>query len=346
MLGFLGMNKKRKPLIRNTLVFLDTGFFKNYKATDRNHLDFLKYAKEEKLTFCTSHICLEEWRSQKTQNLRDFLNTATTNYNTHTRQNPISDEILSPYPLRHPSAEEIDEKSKVFIDTFVADNNIVRYMPTENHVTRTWEAYFSGFPPFSRRKNREDIPDSWVFEAARDMRFDEEYRGVTNRFCIGGDKNLNSNFESLGLKPITVTELLEILKQEEDASVAIPTIETVANPMSPNTPIADASAAISADSDLNQILETAISAEIREIYIRILGYVFWLSTPSKAELFSLIENRGLNRALIEAAGTILSQPNLQIIQDTGNHYLPVNKSICENAANLVMTEIIEILDTV
>ncbi len=346
MLGFLGMNKKRKPLIRNTLVFLDTGFFKNYKATDRNHLDFLKYAKEEKLMLCTSHICLEEWRSQKTQHLRDFLNTATTNYNMHTRQNPISDEILSPYPLRHPSTEEIDEKSKTFVDAFVADNNIVRYMPTENHVTRTWEAYFAGFPPFSRRKNREDIPDSWVFEAARDMRFDEEYRGVANRFCIGGDKNLNGNFEALGLKTITVTELLELFKQEEDASAAVPAIEVAVSPTSQNILITDVGATISADSDLNQILETAISVEIREIYIRILGYVSWLSSPSKAELFSLIENRGFNRALIEAAGTILSQSDLQIIQDTGNHYLPVNKSVCEEAANLVMMEIIEILDTV
>ena len=175
------------PLIKNTIVFLDTGFFKNYKEEGKYDPDFLEYSRKEKIILLTSHLCLEEWRSQKVKWLEDYLDEWNEKYDRQIQNNPIANEILGPYPLRHPDPEEINEKSQKVVNEFVEDNKIIKYMPTERHIERTWTAYFRGLAPFKWRKNKNDIPDSWIFEAAKDIRFDEEYKDIQNRFCIGGD---------------------------------------------------------------------------------------------------------------------------------------------------------------
>ena len=53
------------PLLGNTLLFLDTGFFKNYKPKDGAYSQLFKYSVEGSIILCTSELCLEEWRTQK-----------------------------------------------------------------------------------------------------------------------------------------------------------------------------------------------------------------------------------------------------------------------------------------
>lgn len=330
-------------LIRNTIVFLDTGFFTKYSDQGKYDPDFLKYSRDEKVVIITPHLCLEEWRSQKVQYLNDYLNDAHGNYNHHTRNNPIADEILAPYPLRHPDQEEINEKSQKVVNDFVEANGIIRYMAPIQHIDRTWTSYFRGFAPFRARKTPKDIPDAWVYEAARDIRFHEDYKHLKNRFCIGSDSALKGHLQKLGFKPISVIDILEQLRQEE----AISPIDVASTGSStPSTLSAPASTpGISpAIYTLNDILGTALTDEMREIYIRVLGYAHWLSNPSKDKLFGMIERRGFRLDLVKAAASILSQPALGLIQDTGNHILPSNQAICEEAGNLITAEMIESLE--
>ncbi len=325
-------------LIHNTLVFLDTAFFKKYSDRDRYAPDFLKYCRDGKIALVTSHICLEEWRSQKVQHLNDYLASANSSYNSQTSSNPIADEILAPYRLRHPDQEEIDENSQRIVSRFVEANGIIRYMPTDQHIERTWRSYFRGFPPFKARKNAKDIPDSWIYEAAKDVRFHEDYEHIENKFSIGGDEFLNKHLKKLGLKPITVIELLELLKQEE-AGVNRPVEALATDRTAVAVPVA-----VDEITSLDEVLNGAMTDEMRQIYIRLLGYTHYLNNPGKEQLFTLIERRGFNPELIKAAAALLSQPSLELLQDTGNHILPTNRAICEEAGNLITAEIIEHLE--
>lgn len=161
-------------LIRNTLVFLETGFFKRYRTTDTGYRDFLRYSKEEKILLCTSSMCLREWRSQKVKMIANLIKSSQDNYTYTRRDNIIADEILSRYPGNYPDIEEIEKISIEVIKQFIEEHRIRIYDAKEDHIERTFEAYFNGSPPYRERKAKEDIPDSWVFEAAMVMNLNSE----------------------------------------------------------------------------------------------------------------------------------------------------------------------------
>lgn len=325
-------------LIRNTLVFLDTGFFKHHKPMDNAYKDFLQYSKDEKIVLCTSYMCLKEWHSQKVEQIIGFIKSSQENYSQTRRSNIVADGILSKYPGHYPDIEEIKKDSVQIIEEFIEDHGIRIYHPKEDHFDRVFGAYFNGEAPYRDRKAKEDIPDSWIFEAAKDARFDNDNEKLENKFCIGTDKDFNEHLEGLGLKPIKKFDLIEQLRREED-ELASGTQETT-KALADTVHVAEG---VEIDSDLEGLLNSAINPESREIYIRILGYTHWLSGPSKQDLFSIIEERGFNRQLIEAVATMLSQDSLELIEDTGNHFLPKNHVVCKEAANLIMEEAIEIL---
>lgn len=329
------------PLIRNSLVFLDTGFFKSHKTTDNVYRDFLLYSKDRKVRLCTSEMCLKEWHSQKVEQLESYFRTSQEKYSYLRRDSIVADEILSRYPGQYPDSEEIKKIAGEVIEQFVKEHEIQVYPATEEHIDRTFGAYFNGDPPYRGRKKKDDIPDSWVFEAAKDARFDQEHKSLQNRFCIGADKGLNEHLEQLGLRPINKSDLLDLLQREEQQLVGGgPEIQ--ATSVKRKEPETVTPAAPSEDS-LEIVLSTAISTELREIYIRVLGYTYWMSGPAKEDLIEMLEAKGFPRQLIEASVAILSQPSLKLITDTGNHILPTNKVVCEQAANLTMDEIVEVL---
>lgn len=331
-------NEILMALIRNTLIFLDTGFFKHHKPTDNAYKDFLQYSKDEKIVLCTSHICLREWRSQIVGEMQSYVRSVQGLYAEKRRNSLLADALLHNYQLVYPDESEIESVSIQVIEKFVNDHKIRIYNPREDHIERTFDAYFNGDPPYLAAKAKKDIPDSWVFEAAKDARFDKENKEFQNKFSIGNDKQLNDHLEALGLKPITKSGLLERLQREEDEfalgeqEIAKTLTNVVTTPQGTEL-----------NNGLKSVLGSAINPEIYEIYVRLLGYTHWFSGPAKKDLFSVIESRGFNRQLIEASATILSQASLELIEDTGNHFLPKNKAVCEEAANLIMEEILEIL---
>jgi len=326
-------------LIGNTLVFLETNFFVSYKPISQEHRDFLKYSQDEKIALCTSYICLREWRHQVVGGLKGYRDRVQQLYSDKKRDNILANELLDKHSPYYLSDEEIEKASVDIIEKFLKDNKIRIYNPTEDHIERTFDAYFKGDPPYTKQIERQDIPDSWIFEAAKDARFDDENKKYGNKFSIGNDKGLNDHLEGLGLKPTTKHDLLEQLKREED-KLAAGIKETKERPV--KTLVVPTEVKI--DSGLEGVLSSANTPEIREIYIRLLGYTHWLSGPAKQDLFSIIEGKGFSLQLIEASATILSQDSLELLEDTGNHLLPKNKDVCEEAASLIMEEILEILD--
>ena len=332
-------------LIKNTIVFLDTGFLKNHKPIDKSYDDFFQYSKDEKITLCTSYICIEEWRTQKVSRINGYVQKTTDEFINLRRTEIIAKGILEPDALKNiPDKTKIEQESKKLVEYFLEENKIAILLPTEGHINATWDAYFNGSPPFKQPKSRDDIPDAWVFESARDVLREEEFKELQNRFCICGDRNLDDALKSLGFKSITLLKLLELLQNEIQASTS--TIEQQATPVATNVLSRETTEGSEASKfdNLDNVLSTAMSPEIKEIYLRVLGFTHWLNYPSKENLIAAIATSGFESKLIGACAVLLSQEPLALIRDTGNHYLPMNKEVCKEAANRVMPEILKMLD--
>ncbi|HEY1248599.1 MAG TPA: hypothetical protein VGE97_06410, partial [Nitrososphaera sp.] len=173
---------------------------------------------------------------------------------------------------------------------------------------------------------------------------EEEFKNLQHRFCITGDGTLCDALKTLGFKATTPIDLLAMLQeevqaltgyvgqQEPETATGVPTGETVEQRESHEL------------GQLDKILATAINGDVKEIYLRLLGFSYWLDTPSKQDLVALIATRGFSDKLIEACAVLLSQKPLELIRDTGNHYLPRNREVCKEAANRVMPEILQMLN--
>lgn len=329
------------PLIRNTLVFLDTRFFRNYKPGDSAYRKLFEFSRDEKICLCTSYICIEEWRTQKVSHLSKALQDMQGKLDDLQGTNFIASNILDHnINKKFPDYEQIVKQSKVGIEQFVIENNIHVYEPKEKHIWTTWDAYFNGDEPFKQVKNRKDIPDAWILECARDALSDELNRNADSRFCIGEDNTLCHALNNLDFETTTVLELAERLEKEEAG--VVPETETIGTETLADTE----SETIQAKelSPLDALLSKAINAPSKEIYLRLLGFVVPLNTPTHDSLIDAVVSKGFDRKLIEACAVVLSDKSMPYIRDTGSHYIVGNKEICAAAAERLTEEIIDMLE--
>lgn len=336
------------PLIGNTIVFLDTSFFKEYRNNDQLYGDFFQYAKDEKIALCTSDITLEEWRTQKFAMHTKYIRTVIQDRNYHIANNFITDEMFTTIPPLSYDENATEQVSLRLVNNFMRENNITRFQPQPEHIERTWFSYFRGLPPFNAIKSRKDIPDAWIFEAARDLKDNPSYTTVKNRFCIGSDIKFQEHLEKLGLKSVTAAELVEQLKQEEAAQYAqtagaAHTIQVNETIVTSDTVIADVPERVDSNS-LDGILASALNNNWKDMYLRILGYISWTERPTKLELENYLTAHGHDLLMARAACVLLADPALGLITDSGNHYLARNNSILSEAATRIMPEILEQLE--
>lgn len=330
-------------LIGNTIAFLDTGFFKAYKPKNASYHDLFKFAEDKKIILCTSQLCLDEWRTQKVRDFSNNLNTIKSKLSTHRGENFISFHLFDQGFYGHlEDPELLLSKSNDIIDTFINANSIRRYRAVEKHIEATWDAYFQGKAPFKSIKNKSDIPDAWIMECARDALKEPEHVNLQNRFCITSDITLGNALKDLDFQLITIIDLLALLQKE--AQSIVPVIERHNMQILTNIISSEPSNKEGNLSQLDKILSTAISADIKDIYLRLLGFSQWMDSPLKEDLIAAIAARGFDSKLIEACAVLLSQKSLAFIRDTGNHYLPINKEVCQEAAERVMPEILQMLD--
>ena len=80
----------------------------------------------------------------------------------------------------------------------------------------------------------------------------------------------------------------------------------------------------------------------KDLDTKILGYVGYLGTPSKAQLFALLSKSGVS---VEIAKNVTERLAIAgVITDTGNHYLSKNKVASDLAATSIEPEIIQLLE--
>ncbi len=330
----------RVPLLGNCIIFLETGFFKRYKSKDEAYNFLFQHAKTGGIILCTSSLCLEEWRTQKIKHLEDCLRTFRQNISSHRGENYFSQLLLTPTIF-----EELDDlvyitsQSKNIINDFIDEHRIKIYPPLEKHIDSTWDAYFHGRPPFKERKNKNDIPDAWIYEGAKDAIETPEHAKYELRYCLSDDKTMSSALESLGYRPIKLQELIELL-HKENIQVKTPEFKS-------ETQVVEKSIHINEEikqTPLDELLAKTIHTNDREIYLRLLGYLAALDTPTHEQLISCVVLKGYNPKRVEACAVMLSGEPNPYIKDLGAHYIVGNQDVCHAAAERVMNDIIEMLD--
>ena len=97
---------------------------------------------------------------------------------------------------------------------------------------------------------------------------------------------------------------------------------------------------------LDSLLSKTPNDNIKNIYLRLLGFVVPLNTPTHDSLIVAVASKGFDRKLTEACAVILSDKTRPYIKDTGSHYIVGNKEICTAATDRLTQEIIDMLEQV
>jgi hypothetical protein len=109
--------------------------------------------------------------------------------------------------LAQAESETFQEIKKSF-DQWCGKNNVSIESIKDDHAQDVFDAYFTGKAPFKRIKNREDIPDAFIWTSVCDL-----CQNNTKVFLISGDKNLLNNC-SKGPKNLTGYDSIESFLKE------------------------------------------------------------------------------------------------------------------------------------
>ena len=242
-------------------------------------------------------------------------------------------------PLALWSDDAVASHSKKTMQVFAASNGIEVIEIGVDHAERAWERYFAVAPPFNpdskRQDRRKDIPDSWILEAAIDLK--AKYPNLRALCC---DKQLSDALNASDIEtdygtPEKAGELTGTLLDQLAAELAPPAPAVQESPDEP-CPVA------SSEPGLDAVL-AELQSEHKNLEVRVLGYVAYLETPAKDQLFDLLRKSGVP---VEMARNVAERLVLaKLIVDTGNHYLAADREAGDQAAARVEAEIIELLES-
>lgn len=320
-------------LLRNSLVFLDTGPLREYGVKKSEYAELFRYSTADAIKLCTSWMSIQEWVEQKISHYNGYRNSFSNLFGENCFVGTLLDRGNFPFP----DEEDFREKAYREASTICKTNHIEVFASSEDHIKRTWGSYFRITPPFRGLRDKENIPDAWVYEAALDAF--TQYRGLSNKFVVSSEKNkegkISTFLQQKGFKPITLLDLLQELKNEENNP------ETP--PPQPSQPAPVSALDAIPDGDLAGVLGQFVGTGFRDIAIGILGYSHWFKAPHKEFLRQLLQDRGHSLQNIDACSQLLSYGAEGLITLTGSNYIPRNTSICKLAAEKIKPEIIKIL---
>lgn len=302
----------------------------------------LEHAKAKRLQVLVPHIAWEEWRTQLLEESLELVRDLRTAHQKLAHK--MAGNLLLD-GLEHPalvlwSDDEVDGHSKKTMQIFAASNGIEVPKIGVDHAERAWQRFFTAGPPFNRvekRTNRrKDIPDSWILEAAIDLK--AQYPNLRALCC---DEALSTALRSCDIETdygptAKASEITRAFLEQLETEVTSPASATQEIPAAP-TPATGSRK----EPELAAVLAEA-QREFMDLDVRVLGYVAYLGTPTKNQLFELLEKSGVSVDMARNATERLAL--VKVIVDIGNHYLPGDKQAGEQAAAQVEPEIIKLLE--
>lgn len=269
----------------------------------------LRRAKRGELKIYIPHIVLEEQRTSSLATLEDQVEKLRSDFakliaagGSRALTQGLPDPILAIW-----TKEDLAQNSRHIFDKFIAENKIERLEATAAHGTRAWERYFDAAPPFNRNepreKRRKDIPDSWILEAAL------EIRNRRGRHCaLVADGRLGAALKAEGFEVYVDVASLDAVVEDATRVVA---------------------SRASASKSTSENLSSLRSPSFDNVDLAIMGLNEALGTPSKDVLFSMLERAGFDRGIVEhEAQTLVLSGRLQ---DAGSHLIPIDRALAEQA---------------
>jgi hypothetical protein len=324
-------------------LLIDTSYLWKFGA-GFDHPDFMKLLRcsaiEGTLKIFIPHIVWEERRTQLLDEAYSSIRKLRESFDALNKQlaaNIVLRGLVSP-TLSCWNESEIDTWSKQAMRRFATENKIEIVSLAPDHADRAWNRYFNVQPPFNRDEKREnrrkDIPDSWIFEAAIDLA--KSHPGLLS---LVPDGKLSTALKSIGIR--VFNEPQQVLDEIDRFFIAGVAVRSVPAQDRVSIPIQEKGAVTVPENALELALAD-VREQFKDLDAKILGYVGYLGTPSKDQLFALLAKSGISVELAKNATERLAIAG--VITETGNHYLSKNKGASELAANSIESEIIKLLD--
>ena len=105
---------------------------------------------------------------------------------------------------------------------WIAHTHALTYKVDDNHGKRVTDAYFTGGAPFKSLKNRNDIPDSFIYESIQDI---ANLHGMLH--VIVADKNLRAHCKRLG--NVSGYASVDQFVQTKDCQASLRELDEVSN---------------------------------------------------------------------------------------------------------------------
>lgn len=213
-----------------------------------------------------------------------------------------------------PTREEVDRNSRVVFQRYLDDNRVEVLTFSFDHASRTVERYMHGAPPFKpaehRTSERKHIPDSWILEAAL------EIKARSGRHCVLVD---DERFE-WALRSVEFEVFKDIDTLDAEIEVATAVVRIQAAPGKSGYAVGEEAAQ----------LDKLRSEAFKDMDVIVLGMNEALGNPSKERLFNTLEGLGVVRAIAEHEARTLVLSG--ILSDTGSHFIPTDAKLAGRAA--------------
>lgn len=325
----------KQPILGNTLIFLDTTYFRDLcSIQNEGNNRILKYAEKGQLELCTSRICIEEWRTQLQEGFVSELSKIIESIRNLKESNRLARETLEESFKKLSDIKKNDTSNKI-VDSFIEKYKIRIFPYKAEHIEPTWNGYFTKSPPFKNIKSRNDIPDAWICEAAKDASKDLDY---ANKIIFSTDSAVSSALND----HFTDIQQNDLIKKIENELEGIQGGKNLPERIKNNADeLNNYSVNIESESSLGSLLSKALTPEQEKVWLKSLGFIDALNNPSHDALEDIIfkldniEKEKISRYIncLVDAGYIIN---------TGNHYIMDNKDIGQQASEHIIDDIIKV----
>jgi hypothetical protein len=349
-------------------LLLDTSYLWSAHPKQPDFQKLLRYSRDRKLVIFVPFIAWEEWRTQQLE-LRqaevEALRRAQLALVGRCEEDLIMKGFVPPQLVETWTDEDLVAQSRTAMERFATENRIVIVPLRPDHAERAWGRFFDVRAPFNpgqaRENRRKDIPDSWILEAAIDVRRDnprlmalcpdEPLRQALQEHAIPCFERVQdvlarleaAEFAAAAEEAAVAVVATPAIADEAEERIEVPASNVVVAEKREPTPALQVVAAENSESSERQLVNALARAtrNIEALDRRVLGYVGWYGDVEKGELFELTTRAGIDADAARNAAERLALAGLT--RDTGRYYLVEDRELARIAADAIEAEMITLL---
>lgn len=301
-------------------VIIDTSVLTHTPFRNGRFDQLLRRVKQGVVKLYIPDVVLEERRTQLLFDYNQYAEEVRAALEKMRRSplNMLLEGLPLPEAVDLPSRIEVNRNSRAVFLKYLNENHVEVLPFTADHANRAMERYMHGLPPFKpaklREPERKNIPDSWILEAAL------EIKARPGRHCmLVNDERFSWALKGLDFEVFKEVDLLDAAIEEATAVVPInagkevgaaPPVEAAATALSP--------------------LEKLRTDAFKDLDVIVIGMNEALRNPDKESLFTTLEGLGVDRAKAELMARTLEMSGA--LTDTGSRLIPTDARLADRLA--------------